>query len=107
MQNKKQKIVRYINAESEKSKQELEDIKKDLQTEDTAEEGMEKSLKKLEDQKKEVDAFSKMQKKDFSKMTLEEMIELQKRMRDLGVGKKASGGKVYSKTIIRKVPVTD
>ena len=106
MANETKQITEFINAESKKTRQELANIQKNLESDETTEEAMKRGLKEIEDKKKEIKDFSNMRKKDFSKMTTEELIELKKRMKDLGVGK-ALGGKVYSKNQPRKVSYVD
>ena len=91
-ETKEKRNIQYINAESKKTKKELDDIAKNIKSEQSTEDSFKDSMKKLEGQKKEISEFSKMKKKDFANMTIDELIELKKRMQDLGVRSNFSEG---------------
>ena len=91
-ETKEKRTIQYTNAESKKTKKELDDIAKNIKSEQSTEDSFKDSMKKLEGQKKEISEFSKMKKKDFANMTIDELIELKKRMQDLGVRSNFSEG---------------
>ena len=83
------RTINYLNASSDKSKSELEDIKNKLTLDESN--PFESFQKQMDARGKEISDFSKMGQQDFSKMSMQELLEMQNRMRDLGVGKKEGG----------------
>ena len=83
------RTINYLNASSDKSKSELEDIKNKLTLDESN--PFESFQKQMDATGKEISDFSKMGQQDFSNMSMQELLEMQNRMRDLGVGKKEGG----------------
>ena len=87
------RTIEYLNASSDKTRKELDDIAKKIEL--NQDNPFQSFDKEIEAKKKEISDFSKMGTKDFSKMSMEELLETRNRMRDLGIGKK-EGGVVYA-----------
>ena len=88
------RTIEYLNASSDKTRKELDDIAKKIEL--NQDNPFQSFDKEIEAKKKEISDFSKMGTKDFSKMSMEELLETRNRMRDLGIGKK-EGGVVYAR----------
>ena len=88
------RTIEYLNASSDKTRKELDDIAKKIEL--NQDNPFTSFDKEIEAKKKEISDFSKMGTKDFSKMSMEELLETRNRMRDLGIGKK-EGGVVYAR----------
>ena len=84
------RLTSTVNADSKKTKAELDAIGKKLtsnkkETDDSAASNAFNSMNsEFAGKKKEIKDFKKMNKTDFSKMTTEQLLELQRRQRDLG-----------------------
>ena len=93
------KTTSYTNAASKKTRAELDAIKNKKNV------TLSEAMKNMEDEfaakKKEKEDFSKLTATDRSKMSLEQLLELQRRMRDLGIkGKNMKKGGVVRKNSI-------
>jgi len=91
------KTTSYTNAASKKTRTELDAIKNKKNMTHS------QIMKDMEDEfaakKKEKEDFSKLTATDRSKMSLEQLLELQRRMRDLGIkGQNMKKGGVVNKT---------
>jgi ribosomal protein S17E len=91
------KTTSYTNAASKKTRAELDAIKNKKNMTHS------QIMKDMEDEfaakKKEKEDFSKLTATDRSKMSLEQLLELQRRMRDLGIkGQNMKKGGVVNKT---------
>ena len=92
-------VTSTTNASSKKTQAELDAIKNKKNM--THSEIMKDMEDEFASKKKEKEDFKKKTSKDFSKMTEEELLELHRRMTDLGVNKT---GKTYKKGGVVKRP---